>query len=78
MVKWSVRWQQAKHVAKCSAPVVAFAVFGMEASHAAATYDIADPLNDISAGKAPVGSAAAATMGLLAIRRTWKIIRSSI
>lgn len=77
---WSVRRQQLLQLSKSSAPVVAgvtLLIIGAEVQ-AAETYDISEPVSDIQAGKAPVGAASAATMGLLGVRRVWRIIRSSI
>lgn len=74
----SVRKAQLTYVAKRTLPVVAVVALGASAHAEVATYTITEPLAEISAGKAPVGAAASGTMALLAVRRVWKIIRSSI
>lgn len=44
----------------------------------AATYNVTAITGEIKKGETPVGSVASASIGLLAVRRTWKIIRGSI
>ncbi len=44
----------------------------------AADYNVTEVVSDLEAGEAPVATVAASTVGVLVVRRVWKLIKGSI
>lgn len=74
----SITQTQQRYAMMALVALLALAYMLMPEISEAATYTVTPITQEIKKGEIPVGTVASASIGLLAVRRTWKIIRGSI
>lgn len=74
----SITQTQQRYAMMALVALLALAYMLMPEISEAATYTVTPITQEIKKGETPVGTVASASIGLLAVRRTWKIIRGSI